>query len=87
MTKDELKEIMNGDSELGAYRGKNRVLLGLNIIAKYVPDFDMSPAHDIIYVCEVDELREAGLTKADAKELQKMNWMIDGECDCFAIFT
>ncbi len=87
MKKEELDDIMAGDSDFCAYRGKNRVLLGLNIIAKYVPNFDISPAHDIIYACESDELREAGLTKADANELRKMNWMIDDEFGCFAIFT
>ena len=87
MTRKELDKIMDGDSDRDAYRGKSRVLLGLNMIAKYIPCPEISPAHDIIYVCPIDELLNAGLTEADANELRKMSWMIDSEFDCFAIFT
>ncbi len=87
MTKEELKVIMSGDSDFDAYKGKSRVILGLNLITKYIPDPDISPDHDIIYACDVDELIKAGLTEADAVELRKMNWMVDSEFDCMAIFT
>ncbi len=87
MTREELDKIMDGDSDFGAYKDKSRVILGLRLITKYIPDPDISPAHDIIYVCDADELLTAGLTEEDAAELCKMNWMIDSECDCLAIFT
>ena len=87
MTREELNAIMDGDNDFDAYRGKSRVLIGLNLLAKYIPCPEISPAHDIIYACDVDELLEAGLTESDANELRKMNWMIDDEFECFAIFT
>ncbi len=87
MNRKELEAIMDGDCKFEKYTGKSRVLLGLNIITKYIPDPDISPDHDIIYVCNVDELIKAGLTEADACELRDMNWMVDSEFDCMAIFT
>ena len=87
MNRKELDAIMEGDSDFNAYKGKSRVLMGLNLIAKYIPDPEISPDHDIIYAGDADKLVEAGLTKADAIELRKMNWMVDSEFDCLAIFT
>ncbi len=87
MTREELDTIMEGDADFDGFRGKSRVMLGLNLITKYIPNPNISPAHDIIYVCDVDSLLQAGLTEEDARELCRMNWMIDSECDCFAIFT
>lgn len=87
MTREKLNQLMAADSNLRDYKGKNRILLGLNIIAKYIPNPDISPEHDIIYVADADELVEAGLTEEDANELRKMNWMIDSEYGCLAIFT
>jgi hypothetical protein len=88
MTREEFDTIMDGDSStLGSYE-KCRVLLGLNIIAKYLPNSGIGDAqHDIIYAADVDELLEAGLTEFDAIELCNMNWMIDEEGECLAKFT
>ena len=87
MNRKELDAIMDGESNFAPYKGKSRILLGLNIIAKYIPCLEIQPAHDIIYAGNPEELLAAGMTEGDAKELCKMNWMIDSEYDCFAIFT
>lgn len=76
MDRQRFEEIMDGDSQ-GEFE-RCRALLGLNLIAKYIPESGIGAAeHDIIYACGVDELLEAGLTEADAIQLRDMNWMID----------
>ena len=87
MTREDIDKIMDGESDFTDYEGKNRVLLGLNIIAKYIPNLDIEPAHDLIYSAHVDDVIDAGLTVEDALELRKIGWMIDDEYDCFAKFT
>ncbi len=88
MNRERFDEIMDADStRLRDYK-KCRILLGLNIIAKYLPNSGVGDAqHDIIYAADVDELLEAGLTEFDAIELCNMNWIIDEEGDCLAKFT
>lgn len=79
MNIERFEEIMSGDGDNGNRRFKQcRALLGLNLIAKYLPDSGIEGAeHDIIYACEADELLAAGLTEEDAIELRDMNWTID----------
>jgi len=77
MTREEFERIMDGDSCLQNYEQDN-TLLGLNIIAKYLPKSGIEAAeHDIIFACSIDEILEAGLTKEDAIELRNLNWMIE----------
>lgn len=53
-------------------------LLGLNLIAKYLPGSGIGGAeHDQIYACGVNELLVAGITEEDAIALRKLNWFID----------
>lgn len=75
MNREEFEEIMNGDS--GDWDGDNAIQ-GLLIIIKYLPKSGIEGAtHDEIFSCGVDELLDAGLTKEDAEELRRLNWMID----------
>jgi len=86
VTREELNEVMDGKSDLSRFKDRNTALLGLNLIARYLPKSGVEAAnHDVIYSVSVDELLEAGLTKEDAKELRDMNWMI--EEDHFACFV
>ena len=87
MYREKFIEIMDGDSKLSEY-SKCTALLGLNLIAKYLPKSGVEAAnHDIIYACDVDQLLDAGITEEDAIELRNMNWMIDEDCDCLACFV
>ena len=86
MNRSELQEIMNNDNTIDGI-SRSSVLIGLNIIEKYLPGFHIEPAHDVLYCAEIDKLIEAGLTIKDAEELRKQNWMYDGEHDCLAVFT
>lgn len=77
MNRERFEEIMDGESDLSKF-DKCTALLGLNLIAKYLPKSGIGGAsHDEIYACGVDELLEAGLTEEDAIVLRDMNWMID----------
>lgn len=84
MEREKFEEIMAGDSDLSAYE-KCNALLGLNLIAKYLPKSGIGAAsHDIIYACGVDDLLAAGITEDDAIELRLMNWMIsEDSLACF----
>ena len=86
MTKDEFTAIMDGKAEYNS--GENRIMLGLQIITKYIPMSGIEAAeHDIIYSAGVDEILEAGLTKEDAKELCRLGWQIDDDIDVLAYFV
>ena len=87
MTIKRFNEIMNGDSHLEKYK-KDNALLGLNIIAKYLPLSGVEYAeHDEIWACGVEELLKAGLTEEDATELRNLNWMIDNDTNALACFV
>jgi len=78
MTKDTFKELLKGDDHL-KYE-KDNVLLGLNIIAKYLPNKGVEAAeHDIIYSVSVDEILAAGITEEDVIELANLNWIIEDQ--------
>ena len=75
MDRCEFEKILSGDS--GSWEGDN-ALEGLKIIEKYIPGKGVEGAeHDIIYSVDIDELLESGITKEDAKELRRLNWMIE----------
>jgi hypothetical protein len=77
MDRERFQEIMEGDDILFKF-DKCRTLLGLNLIAKYLPKSGVkSTTYDQIFACGVDELLEAGLTENDAIQLREMGWMID----------
>lgn len=73
------EEIMK-DSTIGIiFRegDKDQTLIGLNIIAKYLPESGIEGAdHDIIYSVDCINLVEAGITEEDTIKLREMNWMI-----------
>lgn len=77
MTREKFKELMEGESQLSAYKGCN-ALLGLKIITKYLPEGGICGAdHDIIFSATITEILEAGITEEDVIELRKLNWIID----------
>ena len=82
MDKNEFIRIFDGDS--GEWDGDN-ALQGLKIIEKYVPGRGIEGAeHEIIYSVTVDQLVEGGITKEDAEELRRLNWMVEyGAMACF----
>lgn len=89
MEREQFEKIMSDDEldEFGAYDEDN-ALLGLKIIAKYLPKCGIEGAeHDIVYSVGVDKILEAGIIEDDVIELRKLNWMIDEECDCLACFV
>ena len=80
MTFEEFETIMEGDDDLMNIDDDN-AFVGLQIIRKYLPKSGIEGAdHDVIYSASVEKLLEAGITKEDAIELRRLNWMIeDGE--------
>ncbi len=58
------------------YAGCN-VLLGLEIVAKYLPKEGIVAAdHDIVYSVEAEELVTAGISVNDAITLRNLNWTV-----------
>ncbi len=86
MNRTELIEILSKDCELDEMSNSS-ILDGLNIVEKYIPGSEICAEYDIIYSENIDKIVEAGITKEDAEELRKQNWMHDQECDCLATFT
>lgn len=81
MERERFDEIIDADEDSSIDYKENRVLLGLKIIAKYIPNNCVAGAdHDIIYSASVDELLEAGLTEDDAVELSNLGWHIAYDC-------
>ena len=77
MTEERFRELMDGDSALTEYTQCN-ALLGLNLIAKYLPNKGVEGAqHDVIYSVMIDDIIRAGITEKDIIELRRLNWMID----------
>jgi len=84
MKAEEFIELFKGDS--GQWKGDN-ALQGLKIIEKYVPGKGVEGANrDIIYSVDVDELIAGGITREDAEELRRLNWMVEGG-ECMACFV
>ena len=84
MDREEFINLFHGDS--GQWEGDN-AMQGLKIIEKYAPKHCVEGAgHDIIYSAEVDELIDGGITRHDAEELRRLNWMIEDET-CLSCFV
>lgn len=82
------EEIMRSDEEGGKklFEPGCNALKGLQIIAKYLPKAGIRGAdHDIIYSVTLNELFLAGITREDALELRRQNWMV--EDDALACFV
>ena len=62
----------------------NRILDGLNIIARYEPEFDASAEHDIFYAGDV--LPEK-FTSEELAKLEELGWSWDTDCDSWYHFT
>jgi len=60
----------------------NKIFLGLVVMRKYLPHCGIDAAgHDIVYSADVEKILEAGITKEDAQELNRLGWFIEnGEC-------
>ena len=82
MTREEFETIFEGDS--GKWEGDN-AYQGLQIIAKYTSSLIQGAGHDVIWSEDIEVLIEAVITQEDAKELRRLNWMI--EDDCMACFV
>lgn len=65
----------------------DRVLTGLNILAKYTTKPVIGAAeHDIIYCCDVDDVIDS-ITEEDAIKLRSLGFGLDSEYDCFYHFV
>ena len=90
ISEERVYEIMDDDSDeidikLGSLEVDN-ALMGLNIIAKYIPKAGVEAAsHDMICGESVENLVKAGITEADVIELRSINWMLYE--DSFAYFV
>lgn len=74
MNRQEFDKIFEADS--GSWKGDN-AYQGLQIISKYTDYLIEGADHDVIWSVDVDKLIEAGITKEDALELRRLNWMIE----------
>jgi hypothetical protein len=88
MTEKRFRELMAGDSALQEYE-QDTALLGLNLIAKYMPDKIIvnGAEHDIILAVTIADIIAAGITEEDTIELRRMNWMIDESGYGLAVFV
>lgn len=86
MTIERFEEIMNDDSIETIFPDDCNVVVGLNIIRKYIPKAGIEGVeHDVIYSVDVEELVNAGITEEDTTKLREINWMINENClACFA---
>jgi hypothetical protein len=83
MTEEEFRKIFSNDETGGSLLSDlepDNALMGLNLIAKYLPSKGIEGAdHDIIYSVDIEELVEAGITKEDVTMLHLINWGIEDE--------
>jgi len=87
ITIEQFETIMNDESVESKFPEGDNALVGLNIIAKYLPRKGIEGAeHDIIYSVDVEEIVEAGITEEDTRRLKELNWMIEEET-CLACFV
>jgi hypothetical protein len=98
MTSEEINELMNGkfESEYCKFENipeedrlaENRDICALLFLYNHLKnkrDFNLSPAHDILYLLDVDNLAE--LTEEDVLYLTRCGVHYDSSYDCLAIFT
>lgn len=62
-----------------------KLIKGLQLIAKYEPDADWDAQHDIIYVGSGDI--PAKMTDEEVKEMKALGWHIDSEDGGWAKFS
>ena len=75
MDREEFVNLFHGNS--GQWEGDN-AMQGLKIIEKYAPNHCVQGAgYDVLYSADVDELIDGGITRYDADELRRLNWMIE----------
>ena len=95
MTEEEFRYIFDESSEYSEISGsrlrdENRcnAISGLIIIQAYCQDKGIEGAgHEITYSVDVEELVNSGISRSDAIELLKLNWMIDSDTDCMACYV
>ncbi len=88
ITRERFMEIMEDEDSKTVFPKINNALMGLNIIAKYIPTAGVSGAsHDVIYSVSVEDIINAGITEEDALTLRRINWMIDEDWDSLACFV
>lgn len=87
MDRERFEEIFSAEHNWEEDKSRHRIFEGFKIIHKYIPHFEIEPAHDIIFSNSVDDIIDAGITEEDAKLLRDMNWGIDIEYDCLYHFT
>ncbi len=83
LTLEEFEKIMNDDSIETTILNmeENSALVGLNLIAKYLPNEGIAGAnHDIIYGADIEDLINAGITIEDTIKLNELNWFVDDGC-------
>jgi len=77
---EEAEAILYSDNYRGVISGCN-IMKGLLIISKYIdPDKEeilCHAEHDQIWSVELDELVDAGVTKEDLEQLNKLGWYTD----------
>lgn len=65
----------------------DRVLIGLNILAKHTTKPVIGSAeHDMIYCSDIDDIIET-ITEEEAIQLRKLAFNIDSSCDCLYHFV
>ena len=85
MTEDELKKIMDEDFDYESTK-QNKILMGLNIMVKYLPATGIICAeHDQVWSASIEDLLNAGLTEDDAVKLRNLGWRID--CDAMSHYA
>jgi len=77
MTKEKVLELFSSDTFTGRIEGDN-TLEGLNILSKYTDkDVIAAAEHDIIYLVDVDDVLEAGITDEELKRLRALGFMVE----------
>jgi len=62
------------------YKGKNGILIGLQIVEKYLPNDGIEADHDIVFSADVKDLIKAGITIEDVESLNHHGWFVgDGD--------
>lgn len=80
MNKREFLEIMSSDTDGATPKEGDETLMGLNIMAKYIQgSVIMAAKHDVLYLCDVDELLMGGITREEALKLREYGFMVEGE--------
>jgi hypothetical protein len=88
MTEERFIEIMKDEDSPYVQHEMDDTLLGLNLIAKYLPDKGVEAAeHDIIYSVSAETIITAGITEEDAKLLRSYHWGYNTEVDSLYTFV